>query len=56
MEFMQWMKAYWDERSGTSPLDYDPVARRASSKTGDLKGAAGKAKRASAAGAALSYL
>ena len=36
MEFMQWFKAYFDTHTG-SLEDYDPVARRAISKTGDMK-------------------
>lgn len=39
MEFMQWFKRYFDDHTGGGDiLDYDPVQRRAASKTGDLKG------------------
>lgn len=38
MEFMQWFKAYWDQQArGRCMDDYDPVARRQQSKTGDFK-------------------
>ena len=46
IEFMQWFKAYWDSRTGggggggvEGPLEgYDARARRAASKTGDVRG------------------
>ena len=37
MEFMQWFKRYFDAQAG-SDLSYDAAARRAGSKTGDVKG------------------
>lgn len=38
MEFMQWMKAYFDGQTGGQPPEgYDARARRASSRTGDVK-------------------
>ena len=36
MEFMQWFKAYYDSHA-PAISDYDPWARRATSKTGDMK-------------------
>lgn len=38
IEFMQWFKKYFDDKTGGEVLSYDPVARRAASKTGDIKG------------------
>lgn len=41
MEFMQWMKAYFDGQTGGQPPEgYDARARRANSRTGDVKSAA----------------
>lgn len=40
LAFMQWCKAHFDGVTGGAPLEgrgYDPVARRAASKTGDIK-------------------
>ena len=37
MEFMQWFKRYFDAQAGGGQ-QYDAQARRAGSKTGDLKG------------------
>ena len=37
MEFMQWFKRYFDAQAGQD-LQYDAAARRAGSKTGDVKG------------------
>ncbi|CAL5224389.1 g7070 [Coccomyxa viridis] len=39
MEFMQWLKFYFEGRLGCQDLDYDPVGRRQQSKSGDVKGA-----------------
>ncbi|KDD72427.1 hypothetical protein H632_c3361p0, partial [Helicosporidium sp. ATCC 50920] len=37
-EFMQFLKGYWDERTGGQAVtDYDAVARRCASKTGDWR-------------------
>jgi RP/EB family microtubule-associated protein len=36
IEFMQWFKAYFDSHS-PALRNYDPVARRSQSKTGDVK-------------------
>lgn len=36
IEFMQWFKGYFGARD-RSPTDYDPIARREASKTGDIK-------------------
>lgn len=52
MEFMQWFKAYYDNHE-RADKDYDPVARRNLSKTGDMKGArlaGGVARRKPAGG------
>lgn len=42
IEFMQWFKAYWDSQTGggfdSSLEGYDARARRAASKTGDVRG------------------
>lgn len=38
MEFMQWFKSYFDSQTGGHPVEYDAVARRATCKTGDIKG------------------
>eukprot|EP00884_Botryococcus_braunii_P012977 jgi/Botrbrau1/21680/Bobra.43_1s0077.1 len=38
MEFMQWFKAYFDSQTGGHPIDYDAITRRATCKTGDIKG------------------
>jgi hypothetical protein len=41
MEFMQWMKAYFDgQTGGQAPEGYDARSRRASSRTGDVRTAA----------------
>lgn len=41
---VQWLKGYWDEVTGGQEItDYDAVARRCQSKTGDCK----KVRRAS---------
>ena len=37
MEFMQWFKRYFDAQAGQD-VQYDAAARRAGSKTGDVKG------------------
>ena len=40
LAFMQWCKAHFDGVTGGGPLGrvgYDPAARRAASKTGDIK-------------------
>lgn len=42
IEFMQWMKSYFDSHCNGQNLNYDAAARRANSKTGSVKGAAGK--------------
>ena len=42
IEFMQWLKSYFDSHSNGQNLNYDAAARRASSKTGGVKGASGK--------------
>ena len=38
IEFMQWFKKYFEDRTGGEVLDYDPSGRRANSKTGDVRG------------------
>ncbi|CAD7700612.1 unnamed protein product [Ostreobium quekettii] len=45
MEFMQWMKSFFDRETGGMgvPEDYDPVGRRMVCKTGDFKGPNGTA-------------
>ena len=47
IEFMQWFKAYWDSRTGGGNErhlgGYDARARRAASKTGDVRGGGGGA-------------
>ncbi|GMH42285.1 hypothetical protein BSKO_10204 [Bryopsis sp. KO-2023] len=47
MEFMQWMKAYFDKETGGMGIsdDYDPVARRSQCKTGDFKSGPAKPAR-----------
>lgn len=47
MEFMQWMKAYFDKETGGMGIadDYDPSSRRALCKTGDYKAGPGKGAR-----------
>lgn len=47
MEFMQWMKAYFDKETGGMGIadDYDPSGRRALCKTGDYKAGPGKGAR-----------
>lgn len=41
MEFMQWMKSYVDGQTGGLPIDgYDGAARRAGSRTGDIRSGA----------------
>lgn len=41
MEFMQWMKSYVDGQTGALPIDgYDGAARRAGSRTGDIRSGA----------------
>lgn len=41
MEFMQWLKAYFDgQTGGQAPEGYDAKSRRASSRTGDVRTAA----------------
>ena len=42
IEFMQWLKSYFDSRSNGQNLNYDAAARRAASKTGGVKGTSGK--------------
>ena len=39
MEFIQWLKAFWDRETGGMELDddYDPKDRRQICKTGDIK-------------------
>lgn len=39
MEFIQWLKAFWDRESGgfEPEEDYDPIERRQICKTGDMK-------------------
>lgn len=39
MEFIQWLKAFWDRETGGMELeeDYDSVERRQLCKTGDIK-------------------
>lgn len=44
IEFMQWLKSYFDSHSNGQNLNYDAAARRAASKTGGVKGASGKAR------------
>lgn len=44
IEFMQWLKSYFDSHSNGQNLSYDAAARRAASKTGGVKGASGKAR------------
>ncbi|CAD7697315.1 unnamed protein product [Ostreobium quekettii] len=42
MEFMQWLKAFFDrETGGMGVEDYDPVGRRMTCKTGDFRGPPG---------------
>ena len=38
IEFMQWFKKYFEDHTGGELFDYDPAARRAISKTGDVRG------------------
>ncbi|KIZ04504.1 Microtubule integrity protein mal3 [Monoraphidium neglectum] len=39
MEFMQWLKRYFDQQTlGDGITDYDAAARRALCKTGDVRG------------------
>ncbi|KAK9807310.1 hypothetical protein WJX73_000150 [Symbiochloris irregularis] len=45
IEFMQWFKKFFDDRTGGEVLSYDPAARRAASKTGDIKGSKAAGKR-----------
>ena len=52
MEFVQWLKAYWDAHCGRVPADYDAAARRALCKTGDVRGGGAGSGAAAAAGAA----
>ena len=42
IEFMQWLKSYFDSHSNGQNLNYDAAARRANSKTGGVKGSSGK--------------
>ena len=42
IEFMQWMKSYFDSHCNGQNLNYDAAARRANSKTGGVKGSSGK--------------
>ena len=42
IEFMQWMKSYFDSHCNGQNLNYDAAARRANSKTGGVKGLSGK--------------
>lgn len=42
IEFMQWLKSYFDSHSNGQNLNYDAAARRAASKTGGVKGASNK--------------
>ena len=42
IEFMQWLKSYFDSHCNGQNLSYDAAARRAASKTGGVKGASGK--------------
>lgn len=42
IEFMQWLKSYFDSHSNGQNLNYDAAARRAASKTGGVKGTSGK--------------
>ena len=44
IEFMQWLKSYFDSHSNGQNLNYDAAGRRAASKTGGVKGASGKAR------------
>ena len=47
MEFMQWLKAYFDgQTGGQAPEGYDAKTRRASSRTGDVRtaGTAGRGR------------
>ncbi|KAL3131145.1 hypothetical protein ABBQ38_000450 [Trebouxia sp. C0009 RCD-2024] len=44
IEFMQWLKSYFDSHSNGQNLNYDAAARRAASKTGGVKGSSGKAR------------
>ena len=38
IEFMQWMKAYWEQQTGAAGVpDYDGPGRRAASRTGDVR-------------------
>jgi hypothetical protein len=42
MEFMQWLKTYFDQHTGGQGVhDYEPAARRALCKTGDARGPGG---------------
>lgn len=42
IEFMQWLKSYFDSHCNGQNLGYDAAGRRAASKTGGVKGASGK--------------
>ncbi len=42
IEFMQWLKSYFDSHSNGQNLNYDAAARRAASKTGGVKAASNK--------------
>lgn len=42
IEFMQWMKSYFDSHCNGQNLNYDAAARRANSKTGGVKGLTGR--------------
>lgn len=42
IEFMQWLKSYFDSHSNGQDLHYDAAARRAASKTGGVKGASAR--------------
>lgn len=38
IEFMQWLKAYWDQQTGSAGVpDYDGPGRRSSCRTGDVR-------------------
>ena len=47
IEFMQWMKAYWEQQTGGAGVpDYDGPGRRAACRTGDVRSTPGRtAKR-----------
>mmetsp|Transcript_13995 Transcript_13995/g.30263 ORF Transcript_13995/g.30263 Transcript_13995/m.30263 type:complete len:275 (+) Transcript_13995:190-1014(+) len=48
IEFMQWAKSYFDSVTNGAPVsNYDGPSRRATSKTGDVKGASGPAPKLS---------